>query len=168
MSYGVDRMSEEKAYWTHEVADILEVSDSTLRKWCLALEKHGYTFTKGKNNSRAFLVRDRDILMNLKHLMRTTGISLEKASYQVLNELKVIDVNESNDTHSGVPEVVRESFENELKKIHQRLDKQEEFQERLMQRLDERDNNLMTTLREIQETKKQIAAADKKWWKFWK
>ena len=45
---------------------------------------------------------------------------------------------------------------------------QQEFQRVLLQKIDERDQNLMTMIRETQETKKLIAATQqKKWWQFW-
>ena len=91
-------MSEERAYWTHEIATFLSVSDSTLRKWCLELEKQGYTFTKGAKNSRALLVRDRDLLILVKHHLRTDKITIEKAVEQALEEFKTMY---SNDTRSS-------------------------------------------------------------------
>ncbi|WP_133141840.1 DUF3967 domain-containing protein, partial [Clostridioides difficile] len=46
---------------------------------------------------------------------------------------------------------------------------QEEFNKKLLERMDQRDKNLMAAIRELQDTKKQIAAAArKKWWEFWK
>ncbi|RYL93915.1 hypothetical protein EWI07_07050 [Sporolactobacillus sp. THM7-4] len=45
-------MKQENAFWTKEVADILQIAESTLRKWCIQLEKNDYTFTKGTNGSR--------------------------------------------------------------------------------------------------------------------
>ncbi|WP_144508660.1 DUF3967 domain-containing protein [Bacillus mycoides] len=46
---------------------------------------------------------------------------------------------------------------------------QQDFQKAVIQRMDERDQSLMTMIRETQETKKLIAATQqKKWWKFWK
>ncbi|MGX4607853.1 MerR family transcriptional regulator [Priestia sp. JNUCC 25] len=35
------KLGQEPAYWTSEVAKKLEVSDSTLRKWCIQLEATG-------------------------------------------------------------------------------------------------------------------------------
>ena len=40
------KLGQEPAYWTSEVAKKLEVSDSTLRKWCIQLEATGYKFVK--------------------------------------------------------------------------------------------------------------------------
>ncbi|MCQ6569005.1 DUF3967 domain-containing protein [Bacillus mycoides] len=46
---------------------------------------------------------------------------------------------------------------------------QQNFQKAVIQRIDERDQSLMTMIRETQETKKLIAATQqKKWWQFWK
>ncbi|WP_025150641.1 DUF3967 domain-containing protein [Bacillus sp. H1a] len=46
---------------------------------------------------------------------------------------------------------------------------QQDFQKAIVQRMDERDQNLMAMIHENQETKKMIAATQqKKWWQFWK
>ena len=150
-------MNEEKSYWTHEVAKLLSISDSTLRKWCLELEKQGYVFTKGEKNSRAFLVRDTHILLHLKYLIQSGGVSIENATTQVLEGGNIIKANGSNDTRSSVLAPVRDSFEQEFERINERLDRQDEFNQKLLERLDKRDENLMSVLHEVQESKKQIA-----------
>jgi len=162
--------TDEKAFWTHEMSKLLSVSDSTLRKWCIELEKQGYVFTKGQKNSRAFLVRDTHILLHLKYLVQSGGLSVETAVNQVLLGVSVSEVNGSNDTRSSVPEVVRDSFEGEFEAINERFEKQEQFNQKLLERLDERDRNLMAVLKEVQETRKEIASdkEKKKWWEFWK
>ncbi|GAA1424311.1 DUF3967 domain-containing protein [Catellatospora coxensis] len=160
-------LSEEKAYWTHEIASILNVSDSTLRKWCMALEKEGYVFTKGENNSRAFLVRDKQALLYFKQLVKVEGRTIKKASEQVFNEFLS---SERTTPIRAENEGVRESFDSELKKLNDRMDKQEEFNQKLLDRIDQRDQNLMAVLREVQETKKELVETKnkKKWWQFWK
>ncbi|MED1412421.1 DUF3967 domain-containing protein [Bacillus paramycoides] len=46
---------------------------------------------------------------------------------------------------------------------------QQDFQKAIVQRMDERDQNLMAMIHENQETKKMITATQqKKWWQFWK
>lgn len=166
-------MDEEKAYWTHEISSVLGVSDGTLRKWCLALEKHGYLFTRGVNNSRAFLVRDKKALLYLKRLVQVDKLTIEKASYQVFIEYRA---NERTTPVRVDQQVVRESFEQELKNINKRLDQQEAINKEILNRMEEqeqrqkeRDKNLMISLNQSLETQKQIAAAkEKKWWQFWK
>lgn len=165
-------MREERAYWTHEIAESLSISDSTLRKWCLELERHGYVFVKGENNSRAFLVRDLNLLARIKHYVRVEKLTIEQAVSQSLQEFKEsssTNVKLANDGRSLLQGGVRGSFEQELQQLNERMEKQEKFNEKLIERLEERDRNLMLVLKEIQETKKELLEAKQnKWWKFWK
>lgn len=101
-------MNDEKAYWTHEISKLLSVSDGTIRKWCLELEKQGYTFAKGENNSRAFIVRDYELLLQVKHFIRTDKLTIEKAVSNALNDNVKSN---TNDGRSNELEVVRKSFE---------------------------------------------------------
>ncbi|MGG1219319.1 hypothetical protein ABE236_17920 [Priestia endophytica] len=68
-----------KAYWTKEVAESLGISDSYLRKWCLELEKNGYTFLKvkdGKNReNRAFTEHDVIALRKFQSLLKQPNIT---------------------------------------------------------------------------------------------
>lgn|SRR5690625_1134322 len=165
-------MNEEKAYWTHEIATYLDISNSTLRKWCIELEKQGYTFTKSENGSRAYLVRDRDLLLILKQQLRTgtgTGkVTVKSAVQQALIELDKLP---SNAQRMPLKTLERGAFVQEFVKLNKRLDKQEEFNKKILERMEERDKNLMAVLNEIQEHKKQLLSTEKKnkkWWKFWK
>ncbi|MEC3139368.1 DUF3967 domain-containing protein, partial [Bacillus thuringiensis] len=73
--------------------------------------------------------------------------------------------------------IVTERVSEQLKKHEESLKEwlieqqkqQQDFQKAVIQRMDERDQSLMTMIRETQETKKLIAATQqKKWWQFWK
>ncbi|MBK5469446.1 DUF3967 domain-containing protein [Bacillus sp. TH19] len=63
-----------------------------------------------------------------------------------------------------------EKHEENLKEwLTEQQKQQQNFQKAMVQRMDERDQNLMAMIRENQETKKLIAATQqKKWWQFWK
>lgn len=161
-------MSKQKAYWTHEIASYLEVSDSTVRKWCIELEKQGYTFVKSENGSRAFVANDRELLINLKQIMRTSKLTTKDAVKQVLDEANALAV---NDQRMGAEILERGAFEREFEKLNKRLDQQEEFNQKILERMEERDKNLMMVLNELYEQKKQLPSANpknKKWWNFWK
>jgi|SRR5699024_1644519 len=163
-------MNEERAYWTHEIARFLDISHATLRKWCIELERQGYTFLKGINNSRAYLIRDRDLLINLKHRLRTGSVTIESAVQQSLMELGDLP---SNAPRTPKKDLERGAFEKEFEKIHKRLDKQEQLNQKILERMEERDKNLMIVLNEIQQNKKQLTLVEqerknKKGWKFWK
>jgi len=73
--------------------------------------------------------------------------------------------------------IVAERVSEQLKKhegnlkewLTEQQKQQQDFQKTVLQRMDERDQKLMTMIRETQETKKLIATTQqKKWWQFWK
>src|SRR5699024_6709009 len=111
-------MSEQKAYWTHEIASYLEISDSTLRKWCIELENQGYTFVKNEHGSRAFVARDRELLINLKQLIRTGKVTIKDAIQQLLDEQNLLSENGHRTT---VETLERGAFEREFENLHKRL-----------------------------------------------
>ncbi|MBZ3766233.1 DUF3967 domain-containing protein, partial [Bacillus cereus] len=68
-----------------------------------------------------------------------------------------------------VSEQLKKHEENLKEWLTEQQKQQQDFQKAVIQRMDERDQNLMTIIRETQETKKLIAATQqKKWWQFWK
>ena len=157
----------EKAYWNNEVAERLEMGKSTLRRWCLELEKQGYTFTKGEQDSRAFLEQDVLLLEKIKKL-QSEGSKLENAIKQVLSEREQLPL-----TPVDTPRSPELDFSTEREKLKQELlqeIKQELLgtEQRILERLEERDQLLMQHFREVQETKRLVAATQqKKWWNFW-
>lgn len=68
-------MNEEivKAYTTSEVAAILGISQSTVRNYSIALEKHGYVIAKPKR-SRVFVEQDVAILTQMKELRASSKL----------------------------------------------------------------------------------------------
>lgn len=68
-----------------------------------------------------------------------------------------------------VSEQLKKHEENLKEWLTEQQKKQQDFQKAVIQRMDERDQKLMTMILEIQETKKLITATQqKKWWQFWK
>ncbi|TNO97727.1 DUF3967 domain-containing protein, partial [Bacillus cereus] len=68
-----------------------------------------------------------------------------------------------------VSEQLKKHEENLKEWLTEQQKQQQDFQKAMVQRMDERDQNLMTMIRETQETKKLITATQqKKWWQFWK
>ena len=49
-----DTENENREYNTNEIADIVAIAVSTVRKYCTILEKAGYLFTKNANGYRIF------------------------------------------------------------------------------------------------------------------
>ncbi|MDF9626868.1 DUF3967 domain-containing protein [Bacillus cereus] len=158
----------EKAYWNHEVAERLQMGKSTLRRWCLELEKQGYIFSKGEQESRAFTKKDVLILEKIKEL-QSEGKKLEHAIKQVLSEQEQV-----LPTLQSTPRSVDIDWQAERAQLKQELlaeIKQEllSSEQRIFHRLEDRDQLLMQYVREMQETKKIMATTlQKKWWQFWK
>ncbi|MCU5109847.1 DUF3967 domain-containing protein [Bacillus cereus] len=89
------------AFLTKEVAEILSISESYLRKWCLELEKHEYTFIKvrdPKSNReyRTFTSKDIKALKQFQTLMKDAGYNKVDAAKTV-----AININNENWNTSG-------------------------------------------------------------------
>lgn len=168
----------ERAYSTKEIADTLSIGDSTLRKWSIALEKNGYSFSKNDQGYRLYLERDIMILRQFKTLVKEANMPLETAGKVIADRHKA----QSFAMGTGVA-LQTENVENtrsdsvpteQIQEIVERLEKQEEFnmqlvdmlkkqndmileqQKYISEKLDKRDQQLMEAIRESQETKKLI------------
>ncbi len=188
---------QERAYWTHEVAEKLEIGESTLRKWCLALEERGHIFTKGEQDSRAFLESDIALLFIMKEWIRVRKKSMKDAAKLALEEKRTSRVHEeqAENEHgttlvpleqslSIMGYVSKEEMDNALESQEKRL--YAYFENRLNEmesaRVKEKDQLLMASIRANQERQKEererheevlraikeVAATKKPWWKFWK
>lgn len=165
----------EQAYWSKEVADLLNVAGSTMRKWCLALEDKGYKFTRGANNSRVFYDRDILLLRRLKSLVQENKMALDTSIKLVLStfeeDRRTEAVHEENAVTKDV--TVSNSNGNEhvlMTQVLEKLERMEEFNRTLSSQLEKqnkyieeqlhkRDEHIMSALRETMETRKLIAAS---------
>lgn len=166
-------MSEEieKAYWTHEAAKYLDIGESTLRKWCIELEKNGYTFVKGAMDSRAFTDKDLMALNHFKQLYKAKKFTREQAAKAVVEKFASEGGNgrttpvQMDNTRSieNLEEMVKSLLEHTKKQeefnkaLLTRLDQQEKY---IKEKLDKRDQLLLESIRESQEEK--AAALEKK------
>ncbi|GGE86015.1 DUF3967 domain-containing protein [Priestia taiwanensis] len=154
----------QQAYWNYEVAEKLEIGRSTLRRWCFEMEKQGYVFLKGEQESRAFTEQDVIVLKMVKQ-HQSRGKRLEITIKEVLQEhaqaaQHIVSTPRSLEIDN---QQEREQFkQNILNEIKQDLLATEN---RIMERLDQRDHQLMQVLREVQESKRLLAATQKK--SFW-
>lgn len=139
--------TEEKAYWNKEVAETLGIGESTLRKWCLELEKNGYSFVRGYKDSRAFLQYDLDALNYYRKLTKEGHYKMEQAAKIVVE--KYGDRKEENDRTASVPEEIERSESvltesiRELLRISEEqkniMSEQLELNKELFKKLSERD-----------------------------
>lgn len=162
------------AYSPKEIAGMLNIGDSTLRKWCIALEEHGYIFTRTDNKRRMFFDKDIIVLKHLRELIQVQNLSLENASKVVTTKYKQDEEQPSAHRNGNNDD---RSLESDTQKILNRLEQLEEFNKTLLdtidkqqkyieerldkqeERMEKRDSMLMESLREAQETKRLMIEA---------
>lgn len=163
--------------WNKEVADILGIGDSTLRKWCLCLEEKGITFSKDDQNNRAFSERDLVLLKKLKEKMRTRRRSLKNAVEETLEEESRTDVvSVDNDEERPTRTDLVPFKENVVDFLREKLDAQETFNKILLERLEGQENfnkKLVQKLDQIEQRDKEryanlLTEWKRPWWKKWK
>lgn len=173
-----------KSYWSHEVAKLLDISTSTLRKWSIALEAEGYPFLRDENDKRAYLERDIMPLQKMRELL-SDGMGMENAAKAVAlrfagqmsdSGTMVVraDDERSSDRYLELQTQTQElrnllaQLDERIREQHAELRQQLAEQQRYIEEsLNRRDELLMRTIREALAARQKAAAA-KKWWRFWK
>ena len=137
----------------------LGIGDSTLRKWCLALEAHGYQFSRTDNNKRIFTENDLVVLRYFRNFVKVQNFSMDNAATIVVSKFKEEPSTEEN-AENNVP-ALRDSGE-VIQHLLDYIERQEEFNQQLLKQLDEqqkhfneqlaqRDEMLLKTFRESKE-----------------
>lgn len=173
--------SYEKAYTPKEISLTLDIGDSTLRKWCIALENQGYQFIRNDQNKRVFVDANIVVLRHFKELVQNHSMQLNNAAMLVIDRFgkgtfsqgtDIVPTENTRDLERSNEEVISK-LTNYIEQQEERFEKQEQFNRTLLERLDQqqqyieerlnkRDETLVQSLREVQETRKLIAAAEEK------
>ncbi len=75
-----------------EVIEILKIKDrSTLTKWCLALEKEGYIFTRVEQNKRLFYEKDIEVLKQFEQLRKELNLPYEQTAKAIMLKLPAVE-----------------------------------------------------------------------------
>ncbi|MBO1005770.1 DUF3967 domain-containing protein [Pseudogracilibacillus auburnensis] len=152
----------EKPYSPKDIALALDIGDSTLRKWCIALEEEEYFLSRTENNRRVFFEHDLIVLRHFQKLVQVQYLSMQNAAKIVVSKFGERTFEQGNDKNS-VPSMrydnaTTEKILNELEQLRdmnkQLIDRLDEQQTYIEERLSRRDAVLMESLREVQETKK--------------
>ncbi|KEK22161.1 MerR family transcriptional regulator [Bacillus gaemokensis] len=150
---------QERAYWTHEVADKLQISHSTLKRWCSELEASGYKFTKGTNESRAFTAHDLSALEKYKYLTKKQKIPKDTAASTVTEEFSknmsawAPPAHKENDHFSSSPQAAQT-----LQTLMQRFQEQEEMNRQILQELKTANELNKTISSQYEQLKQEIQA----------
>lgn len=168
-----------------DVAKVLGISSSTVKKYYLLFEEEGYQFKRNKDGHVLFTENDLELFKEFMILKNQKGMTVPKAIKQlaqgdampVMTDMSVITV-----MSEQVMAVMME-----VKELKALVKTQEDY---IKESLEKRDQLLMASIRESQERKKEameleelkrlmveqmqatkeIASAlgKKPWWKFWK
>ena len=170
-------------YNSGDMAMLLNIQESTLRKYCIMLEEAGYKFHKNELGHRGFLHNDVIALKRLVEIKKHPDMTVKQACNAVVALVQESTVTNHDTTDITTQERHNERYNELLNEFKEFKIQQEQFNKELLSQLQkqqeyiqnsllERDKNLMQAIRETQETQKLIAAAKeeklmKKWWKFW-
>lgn len=176
-------------YSSSNVATLLNIQESTLRKYCILLEKAGYHFHKNEFGHRGFYDKDVITLRKMIDIKKHPDMTVEQACNAVM-----VWVKQGRETKADTPDLSenkryneRDSLEELKKEFQDYKMQQEEFQKELINQLnnqtqyiknllEDRDKRLLQSIRETQEAQKQIASAEeqkeepkekRKWYQFW-
>src|SRR5699024_7483054 len=164
----------EKAYYTSEVATMLDMAVPTIRKYAQTLERKGYVFLKTQNTkkqqSRLFVNKDITVLRYLKDIRSKGNTTVEQASSIVIERFGkgAIQGISGRDT-DGIERYSKQYTNDDIVKMmekHNELikgltDKLDQQQQYIDKRLEERDKLLLDSMNKSLETQKQIAATQK-------
>lgn len=174
-----ETQSQQAVYSSSQIADLLQVQESTLRKYCLILQEQGYEFLKNEHGHRAFFDDDIIVLRKFLELKSKSDMTLNDAAKSVVswkNDSDVTDVATQDMRYvERYSDLIREfeDFKKQQMDFNKELiDEIKKQQQYIYNHLERRDQALMLALKESMEVKKEIAAAQKEkrksWWQFWK
>lgn len=146
----------QQTYSSSDVAKLLEIAPSTLRKYNLHFSKVGISFTKEKGRL-VYTEQDINLFQELIKLHEKGGTTLKNCVIKVVQQSQL------------VPETVEEQHKqdvNEVKSLEQMEQRLQQMQQYIDTKLADRDKQLMEVIEELQEIK--AAQRKKKWWQFWR
>ncbi|QVY63924.1 DUF3967 domain-containing protein [Cytobacillus gottheilii] len=157
----------DKLYAPKEIILLLDIADSTLRKWSIALEEQGYYFARTVKQRRMFSDRDVVVLKSLRNLVQVQNLSLQNASIIVASKYKDEPSAQENGENSvPVNRYDSSQIDTLIKEINSLKEGQEQlkaFNNELLQtlkqqqkyideRLNKRDDMLLESIREVQKS----------------
>ncbi|RAS78207.1 MerR family transcriptional regulator [Priestia endophytica] len=156
-------------YSPSDLCAMLDIRESTLRKYAVQLEKVGWKFAKNSNGHRQYTDTDIAAIRRVIQAKDKSDITIEKASKQVVSILK----GKSASVPATMELEIEERYSDDIKELKETVQKQTEFIKLLADRLEERDkfiqqrlakqeeqllnrdNKLLETMRAIHEQKKE-------------
>ncbi|NHN33552.1 hypothetical protein [Paenibacillus agricola] len=166
---GNDFQTFEKALTSKDIAAMIGIAESTVRKYAAALEEAGYPFTKdgtGEKAARIFTEPDAMVMRHLKELREKTNIPVEQAAQLIsskhpkgMTQAAAFNATALKPNYDTVINAINERHEERYTSLESKMDSLMELNKALLERLDKRDA-VIQELAETLNTQKAIAAAD--------
>lgn len=153
-------MTQALRYYTpKELKLLLDIADSSLRKWCLALEEQGYLFDRTDNNKRVFTDKDLIVLKQFRHLVQVDFMSLQNAAVIVAGKYREDKRTTSEQQHTendepSLPDPM-EVMSGQIGELLSYIKNQDEYNKELLRRLDLQQKYIEEKLNRIEEHQKQ-------------
>lgn len=149
-------ISDEKFYNSSDISRKLDISESTLRKYSLILEKSGWLFAKTEKGGRTFTENDIELFQMFLRLKNEMSMSLEKSADMSVSYIRSSDTL-TRDVASSIDSALQVHNENkiiqEMRHVYQKM---EENQKLLKDRLEEAENKAAAKEEETQKLLKEI------------
>ena len=174
----IELVARERTYSGKEVAGMLGIGVSTLRKWSMLLEQHGYWFVRDSQNRREYRQADVAALQRFYRLTKDQLFPQEEAARTIVSQHSPETARrESATTLTPAPgtapaprhpEISPTLFEAKLQALAAHVQKQDVAQHALLERIEkqeaymrsslkERDRKLTKAMKDILETRAQLA-----------
>lgn len=170
----IELVAKEKTYSNKEIAALLGIGLSTLRKWSALLEQSGYSFPRDGRSRREYRQMDAIALRKMKELTKENAMSLEDAAMTVASSMQRPPAMPDQKLPAATSLIQRsprsyEALEQKVDSLVEHIQKQDAFNLALLERLDkqekyisinlkERDRRLTKAMNDILETKVAMAA----------
>lgn len=169
----IELVARERTYSGREVADLLGIGASTLRKWSMLLEQHGYWFLRDSQNRREYRQMDIAALQRFYRLTKDQLFPQEEAALMIVSHEVSLPARMETAVALAPPvpvptPVSNNRLEEKLHALAAHVRQQEEAHQALLERfekqeayirsnLKERDRRLMKAMNDIMDAKVQLA-----------
>lgn len=146
-----------------DICALLDIKESTLRKYALILKDVGYQFHVNDKGQRGYLEKDVIVLKRFLEVKTNRDMTLEQSANAVMAwvkesgmSLRVINKNEENNRYNDKIEELKETVQKQNEFLQELMKKMDQQQQYIDKRLEERDNRLMESIRASQEVKEKL------------
>ncbi|MCR8636958.1 hypothetical protein [Paenibacillus radicis (ex Xue et al. 2023)] len=157
----------EKALTSKDIAAMIGIAESTVRKYAAALEDAGYPFTKdgdGEKAPRIFTESDAMVMRHLKELREKSNLPVEQAAQLISakHPKGTLQIAASNaiapiTDYNTIINAIHERHDKRFDALEEKINGINKFNEVLLERLDERDD-VIRVLQEALAVQKALAA----------